>query len=280
MMDMTEPHFEVVADDPTGETLVAGFTSPGVAGLSVVDDLVTGDEFEQIGHVSIDGFPSMTPLSDSAPRHPVRLYAGAVDGVELTVLVSELFLPVWTGEPFLDGLVEWLDTTSLAEVVVPYGIPFPHDEEGHVVSSAATPEFRERRLAETEIPPLPGGFVDGVVSELLLYGLEASDFDSACWSRRFTCRGRTCRRHSGFGRRSRRSTTSISARARSRPRPRRCNRPTANSPTGWRRSRNSRFRGSSPRTGCTCRRRGSAGAGRKCRRESSCSNVVGATAPI
>lgn len=259
MMDMTEPHFEVVADDPTGETLVAGFTSPGVAGLSVADNLVTGDEFEQIGHVSIDG---------------------AVDDVELTVLVSELFLPVWTGEPSLDGLVEWLDTTSLAEVVVPYGIPFPHDEEGHVVSSAATPEFRERRLAETEIPPLPGGFVDGVVSELLLYGLEASDFDSACWSRRFTCRGRTSRRHSGFGRRSRRSTTSISARVRSKPRQRRCNRPTANSPIGWRRSRNSRFRGSSPRTGCTCRRRGSAGAGRKCRRESSCSNVVGATAPI
>lgn len=174
---MTETRFEVLADDPIGETLIVGLTNPGVAGLSVVDDLVTNQQFDQTGHVSIDGFPAMTPLADGTPRHPIRLYAGTVDGVDLTVLVSEMFLPVWAGEPFVDGLIEWVDDTSISEVVAPYGIPYPHDEEGHVVSYAATAEFRERRLAETDIPPLPGGFVDGAVSELLLHGLEATDLD-------------------------------------------------------------------------------------------------------
>lgn len=174
---MTETRFEVTADEHAGEALLMGLTNPGVAGLSVVDDFVTNEEFEQIGHVSIDGFPAMTPLSDGAPRHPVRIYGGAVDGVELTVLVSEMFVPVWASEPFVDGLVEWIDATPISEVVTPYGIPFPHDEEGHVVSYAATAEFRERRLAETDIGPLPGGFVDGIVSELLLHGLEATDLD-------------------------------------------------------------------------------------------------------
>lgn len=174
---MTETRFEVTADEPSGETLLTGLTNPGIAGLSMVDDFVTGEHFEQIGHVSMHAFPAMTPLSDGAPRHPIRIYAGAVDGVELTVLVSEMFLPVWAGEPFVDGLVEWIDATTISEVVTPYGIPFPHDEGGHVVSYAATPDFRERRLAETDIDPLPGGFVDGAVSELLLHGLEATDLD-------------------------------------------------------------------------------------------------------
>jgi uncharacterized protein len=174
---MTETRFEVHAEEPAGETLLTGFTNPGVAGLSVVDDFVTGEQFEQIGYVSIDGFPAMTPLSDGAPRHPIRLYAGTVDGLELTVVVSEMFVPVWAGEPFVDGLVEWLDATPISEVVTPSGIPFPHDEEGHVVSYAATADFRERRLAETDIGPLPGGFVDGIVSELLLCGLATPDLD-------------------------------------------------------------------------------------------------------
>lgn len=165
---MPDPSFTFEADAPTGKTLLAGFTHPGIAGLSAVDHLVKHLDFERIGHVETRGLPTIAPFEDGRPRHPVRLYAGG--GV--TVLVSETFLPLSATEAFTDGLLDWLTDTSLDEVAVLYGIPYPHGPEGHDVSVVATDAYRERRLEGHDIQAATGGFFDGVVGDLLLRGLE------------------------------------------------------------------------------------------------------------
>lgn len=170
---MPTPAFEVQAEpaDTTGDTLVAGFSLPGMAGLSASDYLVTEHDFEQIGYVRTRGLPAIAPFEEGTPRHPIQLYADSETNV--TVLVCELFVPVSAAEAFADGLLSWLEETTLSDIAVLHGVPFQHGPESHDVFVTATPGFRERRLDGVELTPMSGGFLDGVLGELTLRGLEA-----------------------------------------------------------------------------------------------------------
>lgn len=42
----------------------------------------------------------------------------------------------------------------------------------------ATPRYRERRLADHDVPPLKGGFLDGVVGELVTQSLDDPDLSA------------------------------------------------------------------------------------------------------
>lgn len=170
---MPEPKFDVVAStEAAEEPLVVGVSQMGLAGLSAVDHVVKHRNFERIGRVEATGFPAVAPFENGEPRNPVRLYASAADG--LTALVGELFVPVWAAEAFVDGLLDWTEAAGIEEIAVMHGIPFPHGPEGHAVYHVATPEFRETHLTETDIPPLPGGFFDGIVGELVLRSLQGT----------------------------------------------------------------------------------------------------------
>jgi uncharacterized protein len=174
---MTEPSFEVRAraDADYGSTLLLGTANPGLAGLSVADYLVRSTGTESAGHVRALGLADVTPFTAGEPRHAFRLYPLA--GADLTLLASEVFLPVGAAEAFADSLLEWTAAAGVDEVVVCHGVPYPHGPEEHRVFHVATAGFRERRLtapdaAEPTVPPMPGGFLDGVVGELMTAGLE------------------------------------------------------------------------------------------------------------
>ncbi|MGZ0746205.1 proteasome assembly chaperone family protein [Haloparvum sp. AD34] len=197
---------EIMAQAPLGDVLVVGVADPGVAGLSATDHLVSALETTQIGHVSTRHLPDLTPFSEGRPRHPIRLYTAPA--ADLTILVGEVFLPVGIADQFADALTEWVATTGIGEITVIHGAPFQHAETDHVVSHVATDEYRARHFdsdgtavgddaAEDgasgpdatdgsgsgedapgegppaqEIPPLSGGFFDGVLGELLVRGME------------------------------------------------------------------------------------------------------------
>lgn len=170
---MTDPTFEVATSTDAAEgPLVVGISQMGLAGLSAVDYVVKHLDLAEIGRVSATGLPAVAPFEDGEPRHPVRLYASPDDG--LTVLVGELFVPVWAAEPFVDGLLEWTASAGIEEIALLHGVPFPHAPEGHQVYSVATGAYREANLAGTDVEPLEGGFLDGVAGELLLRALDGS----------------------------------------------------------------------------------------------------------
>ena len=168
-----DPTFEVRVPTETdpGKTLLVGLSHLGMAGVTAADYLVRHADSEQIGHVSAHNFPAITPFQNGEPRHPTRLYNLA--GTELSVLLGELFVPVWAAHSFTDALIEWVSSVDVEEIAILHGVPFPHGPEEHAAFSVATPDYREQRLVDTDIEPLQGGFLDGVVGELVTQGLDA-----------------------------------------------------------------------------------------------------------
>lgn len=158
------------SDQPSGKTLLVGLSQLGMAGVTAADYLVKHVDSTQIGHVSADNFPAITPFQDGEPRFPTQLYN--LNGTALSVLVGELFVPVWAAQAFTDALMEWVSSTNINEIAVLHGVPFPHGPEEHTVFHVATPVYREERLDGTDIQPLSGGFLDGVVGEIVTQGLD------------------------------------------------------------------------------------------------------------
>lgn len=163
---------DVSPEYEAGTTLVIGQSHLGMAGVTAADYLVRHLDATQVGHIAPEGLPAITPFEDGVPRHHSRLYALAA--TELTILVGELFVPVGAARPYTDALLEWADDHSVDEIVVLHGVPFPHGPDEHAVFHVATPTYRERRLSDGSIEPLKGGFLDGVVGELVTRSLDES----------------------------------------------------------------------------------------------------------
>jgi len=168
----TDPLFDVnvPADDTAGETLLVGISQLGMAGVTAADYLVRHAESEQIGHVSARRFPAITPFQDGEPRRPTRLYN--LEDTSLSVLIGELFVPVWAAHAFATALTEWVSSAAVEEIAVLHGVPFPHGPEEHAVFHVATPSYRDKRFEGTDVQPLGGGFLDGVASEVVTHGLD------------------------------------------------------------------------------------------------------------
>jgi len=171
-MAAAEPSFEIqtAPDADPGETLIVGAANPGLGGLTALDYLVTHTLTEQIGHVATRKTPDITPFTMGEPRYPMRVYTAADS--DITLLISEILVPVWAGEPLADAVVRWVADHEIEEICLVHGVPFPHGPDEHVVFHVGTPEYRERRIADSDIQPLGGGFFDGVVGELLMRSLD------------------------------------------------------------------------------------------------------------
>lgn len=169
-----DPTFEVEVDpDATpGSRLVVGTAAPAMVGLTAVDYLVDQRGAEQVGHVTVDGYPSMAPFSDGIARPHTRLYD--VPGDDLSVLVGELFVPVPAAEAYADGLLSWVESAGVTDLTLLSGIPYPHAPEDHDVYYVATEAYRDRHLAETEVRSLAGGFLDGLAGELMSRSVSGS----------------------------------------------------------------------------------------------------------
>lgn len=152
------------------QTLLVGLSNLGLAGLTAADYLVRNLEAEEIGHVSPDVIPAVTPFEEGVPRHHTRLFN--LQDQDLIVLVGELFVPVVAARSFADALSEWIVSQSMSEVAVLHGVPYPHDEAGHDVFYVATDRYRSDRIEATDIQPLQGGLLDGVAGELVSRSLE------------------------------------------------------------------------------------------------------------
>lgn len=166
------PSFTVTTDteQETGNTLIVGQSHIGMAGVTAADYLVRHLDGVEIGHVAPEGLPAIAPFEEGVPRHHSRLYT--LEDTPLTVLVGELFIPVGAARSYTDALLEWAGERGVDEVAVLHGVPYPHGPEQHQVFHVATPAYRERRLSDGTIPALTGGFLDGVIGELVTRSLD------------------------------------------------------------------------------------------------------------
>ncbi|MFC5135114.1 MULTISPECIES: proteasome assembly chaperone family protein [Haloferacaceae] len=165
------PTFSVTHDSSPSETLIAGFSAYGLAGLTAVDYLIEHLELEVRGHVIAEGLPSITPFEKGRPRHPTRLYSA--DDVDVTLLVAEQFVPPVLGESIARSILDWTATNDVDEIAVLSGVPIPHGPDAHRTFYIATDDYRETRLVDADVPPMESGFLDGVNAALLDRGMDS-----------------------------------------------------------------------------------------------------------
>lgn len=166
------PSFQVTHDAEPPERLVAGFSSFGLAGVIAADFIVDQLELEETGHVSTEELPAITPFEDGTPRHHTRLFSRP--GVDVAVLVNELFVPRWATDSFAAAILEWTDAHGVSEITILSGAQFPHDPDHHEVSYVATRDYPRDRLSSAAISPMGGGFLDGVNASLVGRGMDSA----------------------------------------------------------------------------------------------------------
>ncbi len=163
--------FSFTHESEPSDTLVAGFSAYGLAGLTAVDYLIDRLELNEQGHVRADGLPSITPFENGRPRHPTRLYSAP--GLDVTVLVGEQYVPSVLGESFAASILDWTETNGVSEIAVVAGVPIPHGPDAHRSFYVATDDFRDVRLRDGPVPPMESGFLDGTKAALLERGLDS-----------------------------------------------------------------------------------------------------------
>lgn len=166
-----DPSFEITHEADSVESLLIGLSQFGLAGLTAVDYLIDHLQLEQTGHITVEELPSITPFEEGRPRHHTRLFSRS--DLDLTLLVSELFVPTWAATPFAEKVLEWTTANEANEITNLSGVPIPHGPEQHQVFYVATDEYRENRLTGTELAPMGNGFLDGVNASLLGRGIES-----------------------------------------------------------------------------------------------------------
>lgn len=166
------PDFHITHDDEPSKTLVAGFSSYGLAGLTAVDFIVDHLGLEQTGYLTVEGLPSVTPFMEGRPRHHTRLFSRP--DLDVTILVGEMFVPTVFGTQFSDAILDWLENTGVGEVAVLSGVPIVHGPDEHRVYYVATDDYRESRLQTADIEPMGRGFFEGTNAALVERGIESS----------------------------------------------------------------------------------------------------------
>ncbi len=166
------PTFAISDRTELSETVIAGFSAFGLAGLTATNFLVEQLELEETGHVTATSLPAITPFEDGRPRHHSRFFSR--DDLDVTVFVNELFIPGWAAESFVDAVLSWTETNDVEEVTALSGVPVAHGPDEHDVFYVATDDYRERRIADADIRPMGNGFVDGVNAGLLSRGMDSA----------------------------------------------------------------------------------------------------------
>lgn len=166
------PDFTFTHDRAPGETLIAGFATYGLAGLTAADFLVDHLDLRPTGYVTAEGLPPITPFENGRPRHHTRLFSRP--DFDVTVLVNELFVPAAIGPSFSEAVLDWTEANGVEEVAVLSGIPVRHGPDEHQTYYIATDDYRERRLDGSDVTPMGNGFLDGTNAALVERGMTSS----------------------------------------------------------------------------------------------------------
>lgn len=166
------PSFQITHETSPSGRLIAGFSSFGLAGLTAVDFLVDRLDLRETGYVSTEALPAITPFENGTPRHHTRLFSRP--DLDLTVLVNELFVPLWAADPFAKAVLEWTDSNAVQEITVLSGVQMPHAPEDHEVYYVATTDYQEARRPDAEVAAMGAGFLDGVNASLIGRGMDSA----------------------------------------------------------------------------------------------------------
>jgi uncharacterized protein len=156
----------IEADEPPSETVIAAFSYPGMGGMIACNYLIEELDLEQTGHIQTDGLPALAPFRNGRPYHPTRLHSRP--DIDVTVLTSELPVPLHATEVFGRELLDWILDRDIDEIAILLGVSgLRNVERSDGIYYVASPDYIERRLQTAEFAPLAGGFFDGITASLV-----------------------------------------------------------------------------------------------------------------
>lgn len=170
--EQTYPKFEISHAENPSPTLLAGFSTFGLAGLTAVNFLVDQLDLIETGHISVDALPTITPFENGVPHHHTRLFSRP--DIDVTVLVNELYIPLQAADRFAGSILQWADRHAVEEITVLSGIPIQHGPDEHKVFYVATDDYRDERLADASIQAMGRGYLSGVDGGLVAHGMETA----------------------------------------------------------------------------------------------------------
>lgn len=171
MPQESQQEFAISTAEPPSNAIVAGFTQPGLAGLTGVEFLVDQLDLTETGHVTASGLPTLTPFEEGRPRHHTRMLSH--DDIDVTVLIGELFVPLQAATTFSDAILDWVESHDTDEIAILSGVPVPHGPDDHQTFYVATEDFLSGRLEDTSITPMGNGFLDGINAALVERGMSS-----------------------------------------------------------------------------------------------------------
>jgi uncharacterized protein len=195
--------------------IIDGFPSVGLVSTITASYIVAALDMELIGVMDSVYFPTVSVIRDGEPHHPVRFYAGDLEGPDgdwtrLVVFLSEFQPPSNLIKLICNSVLDWAEEQKCSCLISPEGLviegenPQPNeksdDEEGDqedkgsiqvqnmtlppptgdksVYGLSSTPSGKDR-LQKAKVSIFPEGLISGIPGVLLNEG-KKRNFEVTC----------------------------------------------------------------------------------------------------
>jgi uncharacterized protein len=194
--------------------IIDGFPSVGLVSTITASYIVAALDMELIGIMDSVYFPTVSVIRDGEPHHPVRFYAGDLEGPDgdwtrLVVFLSEFQPPSNLIKLICNSVLDWAEEQKCSCLISPEGLviegenhqsqPESEGEEGGeeipavTVQQMPSPQLSQEktvyglsssasgrdRLQKSEIPIFPEGLISGIPGVLLNEG-KKRNFEVTC----------------------------------------------------------------------------------------------------
>ncbi|MFW3145724.1 MAG: proteasome assembly chaperone family protein [Thermoplasmatota archaeon] len=206
--------FEYRRLDLRDSFIIDGFPSVGLVSTITASYIVAALDMELIGVMDSVYFPTVSVVRDGEPHHPVRFYAGDLEGPDgdwtrLVVFLSEFQPPSNLIKMICNSMLEWADEQKCSCLISPEGLviegegPGPKAQKGDVDEDGEEDEgpmeevapkqlnhdksifglssvtSGKERLSKAGVPIFPEGLISGIPGVLLNEG-KKRNFEVTC----------------------------------------------------------------------------------------------------
>lgn len=165
--------------------VIDGFPSVGLVSTITASYIVAALDMELIGVMDSVYFPTVSVIRDGEPHHPVRFYAGDLEGPDgdwtrLVVFLSEFQPPSNLIKLIVNSVLDWAQEQKCACLISPEGLVVEGDispnqteseEESEGEDDEESDDDEEEEPKVKKIVTAPR--VSGQVSEKQVYGLSS-----------------------------------------------------------------------------------------------------------
>ncbi|MGA1819479.1 MAG: proteasome assembly chaperone family protein [Thermoplasmatota archaeon] len=192
--------------------IIDGFPSVGLVSTITASYIVAALDMELIGVMDSVYFPTVSVIRDGEPHHPVRFYAGDLEGPDgdwtrLVVFLSEFQPPSNLIKLICNSMLDWAQDQKCSCLISPEGLVIEGENQGQQqggedADDESTPEpvmnvppaqfsgdkqvyglsstsSGKDRLQKAKIPIFPEGLISGIPGVLLNEG-KKRNFEVTC----------------------------------------------------------------------------------------------------